>query len=116
MMSIKDGTLPSGFGPGQDFCITVQILVADHQSEGFHLLPSQPLSEQQPSLPSDELSPQQQETPPLQGPLPHSAPPAGTAVEAGRANLLLLSHRKAHSAENMSPCPHMKEKAKHVAN
>lgn len=116
MIRIKDSTLPSGFGPGQDFCITVRILVHDHQSEGFHLLPSQHLSEQQPSLPSDELSPQQQETPPLQGPLPRSAPPAETAVEAGRGNLLLLPHRKTHSSENMSPCPHMKQMTTHMAN
>lgn len=88
----------------------------DHQSEGFHRLPSQHLSEQQPSLPSDELSPRQQETPPLRGPLPHSAPPAGTAVEAGRGKLLLLPHRKTHSAENRSPRPHMKQMTRPTAN
>lgn len=94
MMIPKDFTVPSASVPGKDFCKAVQILVDDHQTEGFHLLPSQRLSGQQPSWSSDELSPQQQETPPLQAPPPHSVPPAGTAVEAGRGNSLINSRKK----------------------
>lgn len=104
--SFKD--LPSEFGPRQGFCITVHIWVHDHQSAGFHLVPSQHLSEQLPSWPSDELSPQPQETPPLPAPPTRSAPPARTATETGRGSTCLLPQRKHHRAGSVNHCFKMK--------
>lgn len=89
--------LPSGSQQGQGFWILVHIWAHDHQSAGLHLVPSQHLSEQQPSSPSGGLSPRQQETPPLQAQLPRSAPPARTAMETGRGCTRLLLHRKCES-------------------
>lgn len=78
-MSFSFSDLPSGFEPGQSFWILVHIWEHDCLAAGLHLVPSQHLSEQPPPSPNGELLPQRQETPPLQAPPHHPAPPASTA-------------------------------------